>query len=96
MNICDFPGSRPLGAPKDWNQDLDGRCGVLPVVDALDEQSGFNFIYSVWKPTADELEQLNNGGALRLGIMGTVHPVVNMAILTPETCATARLVELTD
>lgn len=94
MNICDFPGSRPLGAPKDWDPVLDGRCGVLPVTDAIDEQSGFNFMYSVWRPTAEELAALQNGGALRLGIMGTTHPVVNMAVLDPETCRQAALVEL--
>jgi hypothetical protein len=94
MNICDFPGSRPLGAPKDWDPQLDGQCGVLPVVDAVDERSGFNFMYSVWRPTAEELAELSAGGALRLGIMGKVHPVVNMAILDAETCRAAALVEL--
>lgn len=96
MNICNFEGSRPLGAPANWDQQLDGQCGVLPVVDAIDPQSGFNFMYSVWKPTADELKQLQEGGAIRLGIMGQVHPVVNLAVLTPATCADAALVELTD
>lgn len=94
MRICTFDGARPLGAPKDWDQNLDGACGVLPVLDAVDEQSGFNFMYSVWRPTAEELAALQGGGAIRLGIVGHSHPVINMAVLTPETCDEAHLVEL--
>lgn len=96
MRFCNFPGARLLGAPRDWDQQLDGSCGVLPVIDAVDEQSGFNFIYSFWRPTAEELEALRNGGAVRLGIMGTVHPVISMGVIAPEVCAEAVLVDVTD
>lgn len=96
MKICNFEGARPLGAPQGWDQSLDGACGVLPIVDAIDEQSRFNFMYSVWRPTAEELELLSAGGAIRLGIMGRVHPVIQMAVLTPEVCADAHLTELAD
>lgn len=94
MNICNFAGSRPLGAPKDWDQVLDGSCGVLPVLDSVDEQSGFNFMYSVWRPEPAELAALMQGGAVRLGIMGQSHPVVNMAVITPEACCASGVVDL--
>lgn len=96
MRICNFDGARPLGAPKDWDQQLDGACGVLPVLDAVDEQSGFNFMYSVWRPTAEELAALQAGGALRLGIMGSSHPVINMAVVTPDVCQQAGVMEIPD
>ncbi|RKF23372.1 hypothetical protein D6851_02560 [Altericroceibacterium spongiae] len=89
MQICTFTGARMLGAPKGWDQKLDGMCGILPVADEVDVQSGHNFMYSVWKPTPEQLEALNNGGAIRLGICGESHPVINMGVLTPETCTAA-------
>lgn len=96
MRFCTFPGARMLGAPRDWDQQLDGSCGILPILDAVDDQSGFNFMYSFWRPTDEELEALRNGGALRLGIMGVVHPVVNMGIITPEICRDAGLADVAD
>lgn len=94
MLICDFAGSRPLGAPREWDQQLDGACGVLPVADAIDEQSGFNFMYSVWRPTPEELAALQAGGALRLGIMGNSHPVINLGVIDASLCEAAGVVEL--
>jgi hypothetical protein len=84
MKTLVVPGSRPLGAPKGWDQELDGACGVLFVVDAVDVQSGQNFQYSFYKPTVEDLEALLQGGVLRLGIMGTTHPVLNLGIFSPE------------
>lgn len=78
------PGSRPLAAPDDWDQELDGECGVLHVVDHTDTLSGQNFMYSFYKPTEEDLQALINGGILRLGIMGRGHPVINMSVMGPE------------
>lgn len=84
MQICNFPGARTIGPPKTWDQELDGECGTIFVTDAIDTMSGMNFMYTVFVPTAEDLEALNNGGALRLGIMGSAHPVFNMAVLGPD------------
>ncbi len=84
MKTLIVPGSRPLGAPKGWDQELDGECGVLFVVDHVDTLSGQNFQYSFYRPTQEEIDQLMVGGALRLGIMGTSHPVLNMAVFSAE------------
>jgi len=94
MRICDFAGSRHIGAPADWDQDRDGPCGALPVVDAFDKASGMLVMYSVWRPSPEEIAALLNGGAIRLGVVGFAHPVVNMAVLTPETCEEAAVVEI--
>lgn len=37
---------------------------------------GVNGMTSLWEPTPKELETLNAGGAVRLTILGTVHPPV--------------------
>jgi len=84
MKMCKFPGARAIGAPKGWDQTLDGECGAVFVTDAVDTLSGQNFMYSVYKPTAEDLEALNNGGVVRLGIMGFSHPVFNMSVLGPK------------
>jgi len=84
MKTLVVPGSRPLGAPKGWDNELDGECGVLYVVDHVDLQSGQNFQYSFYKPTEADIDALRRGGALRLGIMGTSHPVINLGVFSPE------------
>lgn len=43
----------------------------------LDEDiDGYNHMTSVWEPTPKELEDLANGGAVRLTILGKAHPPV--------------------
>jgi hypothetical protein len=91
MQICNFPGARTIGPPRAWDADLDGECGTIFVTDAVDTLSGMNIMYTVYKPTAEDLEALNNGGVLRLGIMGSTHPVFNMCVLGPSVAAAAKL-----
>lgn len=83
MKTLIVPGSRSLGPPRDWNQALDGECGDLAVVDHIDLQSGQNFMFSFYRPTEEEIAAFLNGGVLRLGIMGSTHPVINMAVFGP-------------
>jgi hypothetical protein len=66
-----------LGAPAGWNQQ-DLPCGALPVT--CTEVEGKPAMVSFWKPDADELEALRNGGAVALWIYGSVHPVVAMGV----------------
>lgn len=96
MKACNFPGARPIGAPKNWNADLDGSVGTIFVADAIDTLSGMNFMYSVYQPTPEDLAALNAGGAIRLGIMGRSHPVFQLCALTPTTCEAAQLEPLWD
>lgn len=96
MKICDFGGSRRIGKPRDWDNQLDGECLDIYVADSLDVQSGMPMMFSVYRPTPDELKALNEGGAIRLGIMGKAHPVFQMAVLSPRLCEVAGLVEMRD
>lgn len=41
---------------------------------------GTNCMVSQWKPTPEQLELLNKGGSIYLGIMGEVHPPVVMCV----------------
>lgn len=84
MQICNFPGARPIGKPRDWDESLDGPCGCIYVSDQVDTLTGQNIMYSIYKPTEADLVALNAGGALRLGIMGRSHPVFQMCVLGPR------------
>ena len=84
MRVCDFEGATPIGRPRDWDPELDGECGTVYAVDQVDTRTGLNFKYTVYQPTAEELEVLNAGGVLRLGIACQVHPVINMVLLGPR------------
>ena len=96
MKACNFPGARPIGAPRDWDADLDGSVGTIFVTDAIDTLSGQNIMYSVYQPTEEDLAALNAGGAIRLGIMGRGHPVFQLCVLKPERCAEAGLQPMWD
>lgn len=91
MQACDFPGSRRIGAPHDWDQSLDGECGTIFVCDEVETLSGQNFMYSVYKPTPEEIEALANGGVIRLGIMGRSHPVFQLGVLGPDVAERCEL-----
>lgn len=84
-----FDGATIAGAPKGWDQELDGTVQGLPIEPTVDTQSGLPFLYSCWRPDADELALLMAGGAIRLGIAMPQHPIVNMAVLLPESVAAA-------
>lgn len=84
MQACKFPGARAIGKPQGWDDTLDGECGTIFVTDAIDTLSGQNMMYSVYKPTAEDLAALQSGGVIRLGIMGRAHPVFQLGVLSGE------------
>lgn len=96
MQACNFPGARPIGKPRDWDASLDGECGTIFVTDEIDTLTGHNFMYSVYKPTAADLEALNNGGVLRLGIMGRAHPVFQLGVLSKRIADVAEIEPMWD
>jgi hypothetical protein len=69
--------TRQFGAPADWDG-KDMSCGVLPVLDVQTAEG--NFMFSAWEPTPPELEALNKGANIILGVRGTVHPVVSVQV----------------
>ncbi|WP_420584926.1 hypothetical protein [Ruegeria sp.] len=53
----------------------------------LDEEiGGVNHMTSVWEPTPAELQQLIDGGAVRLTILGTAHPPIMLTTQAPHPC----------
>jgi ABC-type cobalt transport system substrate-binding protein len=82
MDFAPHPAAtRRFGPPADWNEDVHGPCGTLEIAD-LSTTSG-PYMESLWRPTADELEALNRGATIQLGIRGTVHPVIYMGVTKP-------------
>ncbi len=73
--------TRNLGAPPDWNESdpIDPtKCHVLPIRDMMTDEG--NFMVSAWEFTPAEIERLKAGETLKLGIRGTGHPVVFLAV----------------
>jgi hypothetical protein len=82
MDIRPHPdATRRFGPPADWNESSHGSCGTLEIAD-LQTPSG-PFMESRWRPDAAELEALNAGASIMLGIRGNVHPVVYMGVTAP-------------
>lgn len=65
-----------IGAPSDMR---DGSCNALPVQVYTDEQQN-QWACSFWKPSEEELKQLNEGGVICLHVRagGRQHPVVSL------------------
>lgn len=70
-----------LGAPENWNRELQGDCISLP---CIWKNERFLSYTSFWKPTAEELAVLNAGGAVTLEVCGLSHPPVMIGAATYE------------
>lgn len=62
-----------LGAPKDWNEAVDGPCAALHVCITRDQ--GASTYHSAWYPDAEELAQLNAGAPVLAMIRGGQPPM---------------------
>lgn len=92
MNICDFPDkTRTIGRPAGWIDELDGPCGEVFVLDHYDEHLNANRMLTFYKLTDDEIRALAAGGSLRLGIMGTGHPVITLSVMGPKATEAIQL-----
>ena len=73
--------TRCIGKPAGWDEALDGPCGSLSVRDAVDMQSGCNFMHSEWRLQPGELELLQqHNGVVVLRVSGHIHPVVSLQV----------------
>lgn len=61
------------GAPHGWSE-ANGPCGTLPIIFRRDGPGNLESV-SAWKPTADELRTLNEGGFVILSVIGWQVPV---------------------
>lgn len=65
------------GAPDGWKPE-DGECKGLYV--RKEAHGKHSVLLSAWKPSISELELLNNGGSVVLGVLGEEHPPVLMVV----------------
>lgn len=65
-----------LGAPPTRELEV----GALPVQVRYDEMMVCTAIDSFWKPDAEELATLVNGGTILLTVYGNQHPVISMGV----------------
>lgn len=77
------------GTNKVWNKPndmTDDQCMPLHVKQGLTYVEGepFPISQSAWKPTAEDLQRLNDGGVIYLGIFGIGHPVVSVSTVEHE------------
>lgn len=71
--------TRGLVAPADWDKAQDGACAGLVIKDeAL--ASGGNCMISVWHPTPREVELIQQGASVVLGVVGSLHPAVALGV----------------
>jgi hypothetical protein len=66
--------------PRDWMEERDGKCGDLYVRRFQPDGAGPAYHYSAWKPSADELQALIDGGVVELLIIG-VQPAVALNVV---------------
>jgi hypothetical protein len=67
-----------IGKPENWDEAAKGEhCGALSV-QVCRGAGNMTMMLSKWQPEPEDLECLNNGGAVYLGVYGTKHPVVTV------------------
>lgn len=82
MLIARIAGAtRTLGAPPDWDEERDGLCGGLPILDTM--EGGQPVMISAWQPTPEELLALMAGASVYLKVVGRGHPPVMVWVETP-------------
>lgn len=72
--------NKVLGAPKGWDQG-GLPCSALAVTTFT--HAGFDGLASFWKPSAQELAELNAGGTVMLTVFGQGMPPVSVATAPP-------------
>lgn len=72
MRFCDFPeANHHMGAPKGWDPETQGECGVLPVQVTEDGRC-----ISIWMPDPEERAKIARGHPIALSIVGGQPPVL--------------------
>lgn len=79
---CIAGATRTLGKPENWDDERDGKCAGLPILDAQ-MPDGQAVMISAWQPTPEDLKVLQQGGSVYLWVFGRSHPVVAMGTTPP-------------
>lgn len=66
-----------LGAPAHWEQDPTP-CSALAITRGVED--GLPVVASFWRPSAEELAQLQAGALVRLSIVGNAMPPVRLDV----------------
>jgi hypothetical protein len=89
--------------PANWDDSTDGPCGDLQVRAETFGDREIVELISTWKPSADELDRLHDGGVIEIGLCVTsqppmrayvvdpVHPVLHKYLLPNEAEPSGRL-----
>lgn len=76
-----------IGKPADWDESAKGaHCGSLSV-HVCEGAGGLPMMLSKWHPEKEDLEVLNNGGSIYLGVYGRTHPVVTVYAAKSDTAS---------
>ena len=67
-----------LGAPPGWDPTL-GPCEPLPA--KIDD----GFVTTMWKPSVEEIVQLQGGGVIVLRVVGATHPPMCLEVAMEKT-----------
>lgn len=79
MHIGHISGAtRNLAAPSDWDKATNGPCLGLPIRD--ERTSAGKVMVSAWFPTSEEIERIQAGAPIYLGVYGSAHPPVSMSV----------------
>lgn len=88
MNFVQHPtNNHAMQPPAGWNHEAEP-CGALPLTVLPHPTAGAELV-SYWKPTADELIDLNSGGLVTLHVLGSGHPIVAMGVSPRPTAQVA-------
>ena len=80
MQIGSIEGATTtLGAPRDWDEERDGKCMDLPIRQEVINGS-LPALTSAWLPTPEELAKLNAGAPVLLRIIAMSHPPVMLDV----------------
>lgn len=78
MRVGIIEGSNlTLIAPKNWDEERDGRCGDLAVL--VKEERPFSMT-SAWFPTPEEIELIGRGAPVHLEVFSGRHPPVMLTV----------------
>lgn len=69
------------GAPPSWDETLDGPFINTAILEVVDIVTGIKMLATAWRPSAEELADLNNGGYLILKIADCLngkHPIIQL------------------
>jgi hypothetical protein len=76
------------GAPVGWTE-ANGACGTLPIIFRRDAHGNQESV-SAWKPTAEELKMLQDGGFVILSVIGWQMPV-SLYVEGPEAASEGKM-----